>query len=89
MTGTLSLVLPVAVSATKLILDEKTYKGFEDELDLGLKSVESISKSSDIVTQLADQKEFNQIEDQAIRAQGFILRELHAIFQEKVLVLAV
>lgn len=35
LTSTLSLVLPVASSATKLLLDDATYKGIEKELDLG------------------------------------------------------
>ncbi|HEX7334075.1 MAG TPA: hypothetical protein VF290_21395 [Pyrinomonadaceae bacterium] len=35
LTGTLSLVLPVAASAAKLAIDEVTYKALEKQLDLG------------------------------------------------------
>jgi hypothetical protein len=39
--GTLSLVLPVASAATKLLLDEAAYKAIENQLDLGQKCIES------------------------------------------------
>jgi hypothetical protein len=48
LTGTLSLVLPVAVSATQFVLDDATYKGIQEELDLGQKSLELGIKSSDM-----------------------------------------
>ncbi|MCP4714341.1 MAG: hypothetical protein GY868_04415, partial [Deltaproteobacteria bacterium] len=35
LTGTLSLVLPVASSAVKLALDERAYKSIEEQLDVG------------------------------------------------------
>jgi len=83
-TGILSLVLPVAASATKLILDETAYKVIEEQLDLGQKSIESISKGSDLAidsSNNSDAPDFAQGE--AIRAQGSILRELHALLKEK------
>ena len=43
LTGTLSLVLPVASSVTKLVLDETVYEGIEKQLDLGQKT-ESVIK---------------------------------------------
>ncbi|MEZ2301254.1 MAG: COR domain-containing protein [Microcoleus sp.] len=85
LTGTLSLVLPVAASATKLMLDEATYKGIEEELDLGQKSIESTLKGSELVTDLStdiDAPNWQQGEA-AIRAQGSILRELHALLKAK------
>ncbi|MEG4290864.1 COR domain-containing protein [Microcoleus sp. C2C3] len=80
LTGTLSLVLPVAASATKLMLDEATYKGIEEELDLGQKSIESTLKGSDLATNLSTESDAPdwQHGEAAIRAQGSILRELHA-----------
>ena len=47
LTGTLSLVLPVASSATKLVLDDATYKGIEKQLDLGQKSLDSVLKGGE------------------------------------------
>jgi Leucine-rich repeat (LRR) protein len=81
-TGTLSLVLPVAASTTKLILDENTYKGIEEEVDLGLKSIESVSKIGSEANDLINQKRYS-LEGEAVRAQGAILRELHTILKEK------
>jgi len=80
--GILSLVLPVAASASK-ILDETAYKAIENQLDLGQKSIESISKGSEIIdsSNNSDAPDFAQGE--AIRAQGSILRELHALLKEK------
>jgi hypothetical protein len=47
LTSTLSLVLPVASSATKLWLDDATYKGIEKELDLGQKSLDAVLKGGE------------------------------------------
>ncbi|MCC3625370.1 MAG: leucine-rich repeat domain-containing protein [Microcoleus sp. PH2017_36_ELK_O_B] len=85
LTGTLSLVLPVAASATKFMLDEATYKGIEEELDLGQKSIESTLKGSDLATNLSDENDIPdwQQGDSAIMAKGSILRELHALLKAK------
>ena len=83
-TGTLSLVLPVAASTTQFMLDDATYKGIQEELDLGQKSLEFGLKGSNITVDWhtkRDSAEFN--EGDAIRAQGAMLRELHALLQEK------
>ena len=40
LSGLLSLVVPVAASATKLVLDEASYKRIEKQLELGEKSCE-------------------------------------------------
>jgi Leucine-rich repeat (LRR) protein len=85
LTGTLSLVLPVAASAPKLMLDEATYKGIQEELDFGQKSIESILKGSDLATNLSTESDASdwQQGEAAIRAQGSILRELHALLKAK------
>ena len=85
LSGTLSLVLPVAASATKLMLDEATYKGIEEELDFGQKSIESTLKGSDLATNLSTESDAPdwQQGEAAIRAQGSILRELHALLKAK------
>ena len=83
LTGTLSLVLPVAASATKLMLDDTTYKGIEEELELGQKSIESTLKGTDIALAGQSKSDTSWLEGEAIRAQGSILRELHALLKEK------
>jgi len=47
LTGTLALVVPVASSATKLVLDDATYKDIEKQLDFGQKSLDSVLKGSE------------------------------------------
>ena len=83
LTGTLSLVLPVAGSATKFILDDTTYKAIEEQLDLGQKSIESTLKGSDMALAGKSKSDASFLEGDAIRAQGSILRELHALLKEK------
>ncbi|QKQ75289.1 leucine-rich repeat domain-containing protein [Nostoc sp. TCL240-02] len=83
LTGTLSLVLPVAASTTKFILDDTTYKSIEEQLDLGQKSIESTLKGSDMALAGKSKSDASFLEGDAIRAQGSILRELHALLKEK------
>ncbi|MEH2352218.1 leucine-rich repeat domain-containing protein [Nostoc sp.] len=83
LTGTLSLVLPVPGSATKFILDDTTYKAIEEQLDLGQKSIESTLKGSDMALAGKSKSNASFLEGDAIRAQGSILRELHALLKEK------
>ncbi|MDZ8240909.1 MAG: COR domain-containing protein [Nostoc sp. ChiQUE01a] len=83
LTTTLSLVLPVAASATKLMLDDTSYKGIEEQLDLGQKTTESFLKGSDIAFAGKSKSESSLLEGDAIRAQGSILRELHALLKGK------
>ncbi|MEO0869472.1 MAG: hypothetical protein AAFY17_13730 [Cyanobacteria bacterium J06642_11] len=46
LTGTLSLVLPVAASTTQFMLDDATYKGIQEDLDLGQKAWNLASKAA-------------------------------------------
>jgi hypothetical protein len=74
--GTLSLVLPVAAAATKLALDETTYKGLEKQLDLGKACADAMLNASDkTVDWLAEKEGPNAERTGAIRAQGGVLRE--------------
>jgi GTPase SAR1 family protein len=84
LTGTLSLVLPVAASATKFLLDDTAYKGLEKELELGEKSLDSVLKGGE--TSIAwlgrsDDPDFEHGE--AIRTQGAVLRQLHAWLKQE------
>jgi len=85
LSGTLSLVLPVGVSGAKFMLDDATFKGIEEGLDLGQKSIESTLKGSDLATNLSTERDAPdwQQGEAAIRAQGSILRELHALLKAK------
>lgn len=84
LTTTLSLVLPVASSATKLLLDDATYKGIEKELDLGQKSIESVIKGGEKIGSWLGESDAPDVErGEAVRAQGAILRQLHAFLKEK------
>ncbi len=84
--GTLSLVLPVASSATKVVLDDATYKGIEKELDLGKESVEAALTGGEKVggwLGRSDAPELERGEGEAMRAQGGVLRQLHAWLAQK------
>jgi hypothetical protein len=82
-TTTLSLVLPVAASFNKFLLDENAYKTIEEQLDLGQKALESTLKSSELLTNQASDKFDNLEVGNVIEAQGSVLRELHAILKQK------
>lgn len=82
--STLSLVMPVAASATKLVLDEAAYKGIEKQLDLGQKSADSVLKGGAQVGGWMSRSDAPDLEQgDAIRAQGAVLRQLHAWLKEK------
>lgn len=76
LTGTLSLVLPVAASATKLALDEITYKGLEKQLDFGKSCAEAMLKATDKTADWLTEKEGSETERTGVlRAHGGVLRE--------------
>ena len=76
LTGTLSLVLPVAASATKLALDEVTYKGLEKQLDLGKSCAEAMLKATDKTTDWLIEKDGPEVDRTGVvRAHGGVLRE--------------
>jgi GTPase SAR1 family protein len=82
-TTTLSLVLPVAASFNKFVLDENAYKTIEEQLDLAQKALESTLKSSELLTNQTSDKFDNLEVGNVIEAQGSVLRELHAILKQK------
>jgi len=84
LTTTLSLVLPVAASATKLLMDETSYKRIEKELDLGQKSIDSVFKGGEKLGGWLGRSDAPDLEHgDAIRAQGAVLRELHILLKEQ------
>jgi hypothetical protein len=83
-TGLLSLVVPVAASATKLELDDETYKGISKELDFGQKSLESALKGGEKAQDWAAEGDAPAVESgNAVRGQGAVLRQLHVWLKEK------
>lgn len=84
LTGTLSLVLPVAASATKFIMDDAAYKGLEKELELGQRSLDAVLKGAEKSGAWLGSSDTPGIEHgEAIRAQGAVLRQLHAWLKDK------
>ncbi len=82
--GTLRLVLPVTTSATDLILDDKAFERFEEELDFGQKCIEATSEGEEKIEDWLKGKDPSGLEHgEAIRAQGSVLRELQALLKEK------
>jgi hypothetical protein len=84
LTGTLSLVVPVASSATKFVLDEVAYKGIEKQLDLGQKSLDSVLKGGEKAGAWLGRGDAPNLEHgEAIEAHGAVLRQLQAWLKEK------
>ena len=84
LTTTLSLVVPLASSATKLMLDETSYKGIEKQLDFGQKSFDSILKGSEKAGAWLARDDAPDVErGDAIEARGAVLRQLHAWLKER------
>jgi Leucine-rich repeat (LRR) protein len=84
LTGTLSLILPVASSGLKLAVDETGLKAMEKQLDFGQEIIDaSLSGAEKSVDWLdgADEAEFKRGE--LIRARGSVLYELHALLKVK------
>jgi hypothetical protein len=84
LTGTLSLVLPVASSGFKLAIPETIYDAMANQLDFGQEIIDaSLSGTEKIVDWLDthDDTEFER--GKLISAQGSVLRELHSLLKEK------
>ncbi|HKX26607.1 MAG TPA: COR domain-containing protein [Blastocatellia bacterium] len=84
LTGTLSLVLPAASSATNFLLNENTYKAIEEELDFGQKSLDSVLEERQRSGGwLSRTPRPDPEQGEAIEAQGAILRELHTLLKKE------
>jgi C-terminal of Roc, COR, domain len=84
LTTTLGLVLPIATSALKLDVDDDTYKSFEEQLDLGQKTLELTAKSGELA--LNSKPKDDALDWQtgdAILAEGSMLRQLHHLIKQK------
>lgn len=84
LSSTLRLVLPVADSLAKLTIPEADYKGIEAQLALGKSTAESLLKGSELAGEwLAKDDDLELASGSAIRADGGVLRQLHAWLKEK------
>jgi len=72
--GTLSLVLPVAASTTKLITDEAIYKGFGKQLDFGKTCADAMLSATAKTTEWFTEKDGPEYAG-FIRAHEGVLRE--------------
>jgi len=83
-TGTLSLVLPVASSGIKLALDDAAYKTIEEQLDFGKEVIDASLTAREKISDWLGKGEPTDLEHgEAIRAQGATLRELHTLLKAK------
>jgi Leucine-rich repeat (LRR) protein len=83
---TLTLALPVVAPAAKLMLDSPDYKAIEDQLKFGHRCSVALLKSGETVGDWLTSDSHTELENtqqQAIRAQGSVLRELHTLLKEK------
>ena len=84
LTTTLSLVLPVAASATNLVMEEAAYKAISKELLLSQKCIDSVLKGWQKVGGRMTRGDAPDWEHgEGIRAQGGMLRELHTLLRER------
>ncbi|MDM8544702.1 leucine-rich repeat domain-containing protein [Desulfococcaceae bacterium HSG9] len=84
LTGTLSLVLPVASSGVKLALDDTAYKAIQEQLDFGSKAIAACIGEGAKIAEFMGAADTTALKHgQAIHAQGSTLRELHALLKAK------
>jgi C-terminal of Roc, COR, domain len=85
---TLKLALPIAIPGTKLATNNKAYNAISGQLEFGVRSANSFLKTSDKLGDWlvdCDSTEFDRDAEHTrsvIRAQGTVLRELHALLKE-------
>jgi Leucine-rich repeat (LRR) protein len=83
-TSTLSLVLPIASSAVKLVMDESAYRAIENELDFGKDVIDDVlggAEKTELFTDAGDSVDLPH--GTTIRAENAALRELHALLKAK------
>lgn len=84
LTTTLSIVLPVAASATKLLMDDVAYKAIENELNAGQKTLDAMVKVGQKAVERMRLNDTPDWEERGtIRAEGGTLRALQVLLQKK------
>ena len=83
LTGTLSLVLPVASSALKVI-DDAALKILENQLGLGKEVLDAVSGAGTAINEFMDAVDTTELKQGvSVRGDGAILREFHALLKAK------
>ena len=86
---TLKLALPIAIPGTKLATDDTEYTAIAEQLEFGVKSASTFLSGGEqlgdwlIEGDAADFKREQTTTKAAIRAQGAVLRELHALLKDQ------
>ena len=84
MTGTLSLVLPIASSGIALALDDTAYKAIEEQLDFGKDIIDSaLDGSEKIGGWLGDGTSSDLEHGDMLRAHGGALREFQSLLKAR------
>ncbi|MBI5841651.1 MAG: hypothetical protein HZB19_16285 [Chloroflexi bacterium] len=84
LSGTLSMVLPVASSAVKLALDKPSYEAIEEQLNFGKSIIDATLGEATKLGEFMGAADSTNLEHGvAIRSDGATLRELHSLLKSK------
>lgn len=84
LSGTLSMVLPVASSAVKLALDKPSYEAIEEQLNFGKSIIDaSLGEATKLGEFIGAADSTNLEHGVAIRSDGATLRELHSLLKAR------
>jgi len=84
LSGTLSMVLPVASSAVKLALDKPAYEAIEEQLNFGKSIIDATPGEAIKIGEFIGAADSTNLErGVALRVENATLRELHALLKAK------
>jgi len=85
LSGTLSLALPMAAATLKFEMADGAYQAIENQLDFGKQAAETFLESSEKAGEWLTDGDQADLEPgrQSIRADGGVLRELHALLKQQ------
>ncbi len=84
LTGTLSLILPVASSGLKVALDKTIYDAMSDQLDFGKDIIDASLSGAEKAMDWFDGSDETELKrGELMRAQGGVLHELHSLLKAK------
>jgi hypothetical protein len=82
--STLSLVLPIASSAVKLVMDDAAYKIIENELNFGKDVIDGVLSGADKTEVFIDASDSVDLpRGTFIRSENAALRQLHALLKAR------
>jgi hypothetical protein len=83
-TSTLSIILPIASSAVKLVMDDAVYKNIENELNFGKEVINGVLGAGKSAGPWVDSGDAVDLEHgTSIRAENAALRELHTLLKSQ------